>query len=371
MTAAVRTPHDTITIGAYNKPAWEEALDALDESREIDWFGDKYEGKDKSGKPTGNPAVIYRRENRRGEGQPSIPVWIKQYQCNAQYDLRPFNKWEADLLERVKAAKPYVYQLIHYDQATSYLRRKNDARTVGSSSLTTSSKGASIKSWLNWPVQEGGRHYTHAFLPPGNYLRFAKAALTALNALHDCGGLVHCDLNVGNWCLRPKEAVLITGPDERIRLIIDWNHLSIIDVGYSIHPAITPRVTMPLDTSMVSPHLSQALKKVDTEGSAAYWRATNAQQTWRSFHDASLDPDFWANHAPYVLNALRKVDWREDYWKLGRLLQGLRGDHESKFSTPLRVNISTAREVNLLIGQAVETDDNGAISPAYGPIHRT
>lgn len=360
------------SVGKRSATKWEMARAAFDEAIEIPAFGNRFEN---DTDPYGTPAVTYQRTDKSNN---DCAVWIKVYSKNSEMDLKPWAKYEADILEldAVKKEHFYISPVLTTKSVSTPFYNFNNPGKSGYREITTESKGPSVSYWRRWPlwtVSSKPVSLEHLFLPAGNYLRFAKAALTALNALHNCGGLVHCDLHSGNWCMSPESYKLIGNDNnDRIYLKINWDKLAIIDLGFSLHPAVTPPLPIPIHQTKASPHLNAASEKARKDGESAFNESSDAWSRWLTFNAAMLDSAFWQSHAPRVLqNAYENVDWREDYWKLGRLLWQLRGgeavskylaaenksnSNNSHTDAPI-VNQSVSNEpraVNLLVG-ACET----------------
>ncbi len=354
--------------------AWDVALAAFDETIEIPEFGARFAN---SAPPYGTPAVTYKRTNKLNF--PSA-VWVKLYLENKTYNLKPFAKYEVEILNlvSVKAAHQHISRFLKAGSGSTDLYEFSAPDTSGYQEITTESKGASVSYWASWPLRTAGRNSAclkHLFLPAGNYLRFAKAALIALDKLHSCGNLVHCDLHQGNWCMKPANSHPHLQGDQRIYLEIDWDKLAIIDLGFALHPAKAPPLLIPIDERSASPHLNKATKHARKLGEADLNEASEVEwKKWTSFDAAALDLNFWQNHAPKALStAYEKVDWREDYWKLGQMLWQLRGgqavsDHLEAENKRLGTHSPTdapeihysaggnMRVVNRLIGQCESFD---------------
>lgn len=365
------------SVGKRSATAWEVARAAFDEAIEIPAFGNRFEN---DTDPYGTPAVTYQRTDKNNHGR---AVWIKVYSKNSRYDLKPWAKYEADILEldAVKKERDYLSPVLTTKSVSSQIYNLIKPGKPGYREITTESKGPSVSYWRRWPLQTISSkpvRLEHLFLPAGNYLRFAKAALTALNALHNCG-VVHLDLHSGNWCMSPKSYKLIDNDNnDRIHLKIDWDQLAIIDLGFSLHPVVTPPLPIPIHESYASPHLNAASEKARKDGESAFNESYDTQDKWDSFNAAMVDSAFWQSHAHRVLqSAYENVDWREDYWKLGRLLWELRGGEavrkyliaenklhgtSSHTDAPV-VNHSVSNErraVNLLVGACETKTDLGS-----------
>ena len=332
--------------------AWDRAKEAFDESLEIARFGARFDD-------DGKPAVTYQRTNLSNFS--SSAVWIKVYQKNKKLNLKPFADWELEILKlrTVKQAHKHVSQHLEAREKASPIGEIDHPDNSGFKEITTENKGPSVDDWRAWPLRAKGTRLEHLFMPAGNYLRFARAALTALEKLHDCGGLVHCDLHQGNWCMKPEHHHRPEQGEDRISLTINWDNVAIFDLGCSLHPGKTPPLPIPIDKSAASPHLDAAFESIKTKGDAALSAAgEQAWKTWSSFAEAAKDQVFWEKHAQTVMSpAYRKVDWREDYWKFGQLLWELRGGDavsNAKAINAPTVNQSKSRErraPNLLIGE--------------------
>lgn len=347
---AVPTNH----VAKGQRSRWHQALDWFDTARPLN-FGQHF-ALDRQGRETGEPAVRLAREF---DAQHQRVVWSKQYGANSAFDLSAFNTHERDMLGYLRNTA-HCYHLVSATEnnVTSLLRR-----TGGKSfdltrfAIKTTDKGVALKQWLTWPMRVGQTRHDHLLRLPGHYLRFAKAALVALDELHE-RRVVHGDLNTGNWCLGASWRKLEIDGQERLRLKPDWSQVSIIDVGYSLHPSSQPRTQLPYDPQRISRYLSKAYAAVDAAGRSAFNKLppkTRGERNWAHFTHAEFAADFWATYAPTALEAYKWVDWREDYWRLGWVLHDLRGGTQPPFSHGGAV-------VNALIGTPV-TQDN---AQAYG-----
>ncbi|MBC7617913.1 MAG: hypothetical protein H7293_02790 [Candidatus Saccharibacteria bacterium] len=315
---------------------WAGALDSVDKRRSIAWFGRHFDSK-------GNPSVLLAREF---DPQHERAIWVKQYIANDDNDLRAFNQHERDILDLLKDVVHCYHMTSSSETSVSYLAKMIGAgRHVerGQAILKTTDKGSSVEQWLQWPVEANGERLDHVFQLPGHYLRFARAALVALGEVHDTG-VVHCDLNPGNWCLETRFALLSDGQD-RLRLTPEWDKVNIIDVGYSLHPARQTKTLLPFDTGKTSRYLNEAFVRAEAAGKRGFATVPDRVKRtkgWHQFVDAKFASDFWTSYAPYGLTAFNTVDWREDYWKLGQVLKQLRSP----------VHVSRIKDVNQLIGTA-------------------
>lgn len=319
------------------RTAWVKALDSLDKSRPVK-FGQHYETEtrtDADGNKIkveiGDPAVWLVRE--ADPQYVTTAFWTKAYVANAARDLRVFNFHERDMLGYLKNTQ-HCYHLIGATETNiTSLARLTGGLTANLPpfAMRTTDKGTSIKQWMEWPVMVGQVRHDHIFRLAGHYLRFARGALIALDELHS-KRVSHLDLNASNWTLEATFAQLTDGA-QRLRLCPEWSNVSIIDVGYSIHPDKMPPVQLPLDTTYMSERFAEACQHSYTDGEDAFDRLTAQEKRnngWSDYKDVLYVRDFWATHAPTALSAYKTIDWREDYLRLGQVLKSMRGGRQKK-----------------------------------------
>ena len=292
-----------------SKTLWEQALDALDPTRTI--------------KPFEHNQTELKREWTQAYDPPNgAAVWQKIYRkAKGGLDLRQFNEAEITMCRALKGL-PNCYQLVTQTSTSSELHTPDSDGPANW--FATTHMGPTVYDWCQWPVYIGQRRYRHVFQTPINFVRLALAGLRVLAEIHDLE-IVHADLNPGNQCLAARIIVPAAPPTEdRLEVSIDWKALKLIDFGYSIQRKRTPTTLLPLSDG--SPRLNALFERVDQAGRAAFTeletrlKEQHKTPVWPTYDDARYQRNFWDRHGDRALDELRGLDWREDYWRFGKLL---------------------------------------------------
>ena len=292
-----------------SKTLWEQALDALDPTRTIQPFEH-------------NQTKLKREWTPSYDPPNGAAVWQKIYRkVEDGLDLRQFNEAEIIMCRALKGL-PNCYQLVTQTSTSSELHTPDSDGPANW--FATTRMGPTVHDWCQWPVYIGQRRYRHVFQTPINFVRLAFAGLRVLAEIHDLQ-IVHADLNPGNQCLAARIIVPGAPPTEdRLEVSIDWKALKLIDFGYSIQRKRTPTTLLPLSDG--SPRLNALFERVDQAGRAAFTaletrlKGEHRTPVWPTYADACYQRNFWDRHGDRALDELCGLDWREDYWRFGKLL---------------------------------------------------
>ena len=296
------------------------------------------------------------------------PIWTKTYQKGSfgdagQIDLSVFNAWERTLI--VKAHEDglescyRLYQLTEKGTGLHFGDTPLEQRRTRSTVIKTHHAGADLDLWRLMRPWSRGTRLEHPFVLQQHFLKLVRGVLIALHGFH-CKRFVHCDLHPGNIVLPAEVRVLPAahGEGERYELLAQWEHVKLIDLGYSVHKGIEPPAMPPLalwetardstsaqrdadgnklPSRRMSPHLHGRLLALDAI--AAQWPPA---ERYRRHH-------WQAQQAQ--LDVLRSLDWREDLYQLGYWLTRIRdGDDDGSWGGVLYMGDPVdVREVNEFI----------------------
>ena len=327
MTESTPINPSTAAAGATGK-RWAEVLNSVDKTRPIALFAHHYAdtGSNKE------PSVLL---GRSWDVQLKVPmaIWEKQYpKLAGPNDLSCFNQHEKNMLALL-SRMPHCAQFVDFrDVGSSSLFVSGQGLQASTSipMLRTRDMGTSLKQWVKWGFTHHSKPYKHLFHLPAHYLHFARGALIALNEVHSTG-MVQCDGNQGNWCIDTHCSPL-SGTDEGVCIEPLWERVSIIDVGYAIHPSYPPPKMLPLGANGMAPVMVKATEKIEGIARHAFNSLSEPERQaggWPSASTAMQDLGFWTRHAPDATAHYGLVDWRQDYWWLGQVLQELRKDGDN------------------------------------------
>lgn len=243
-------------------------------------------------------------------------IWYKMYLGN--HELSVFNKWEADFLANLSDLKiENTYRAKKTVRHGTHLSRKLYIETYHA--------GPTLADWLRIRVQVGQNIFAHALCFPVNYLTLTLWLLRALEGVH-AQNLVHCDLHPGNICIPvtimqpPKDNGDATSS---LAFQLKFAELTLIDFGFSVDRQRNPPATLPLgydESAPVSHHLKEVLAAIKSETMGKLKDAGDA----RPWQQVKLDQHFWQGQIPSPLDKLKSIDWREDLYRLGKMLAAIR-----------------------------------------------
>lgn len=260
-------------------------------------------------RPKAKGAIEFWREWDAGRQR---AVWGKRYIANDDYDLRAFNSAEIEWLMQLSSANvSHTYRRASLEQEGTRLTQP------ATTTIKTFDCGPTLDDWLHTPVVVNGRPQAHCFVQPESFLRMAQGVLIALNSVHACH-FIHCDLHPGNITLPMR---LLEATIDRARLIPCWDDITLIDFGYSIDANRPPKTTLPLcheeGEMRISPLLQGIMKEVES-------RAKSQRKSGEHWANVMLDPAWWLRLESPPLHLFNRLDWREDFYQLGRTLADIR-----------------------------------------------
>jgi len=320
--------NESATASDQSSSRWAEVLNSVDKTRPIALFAHHYAdtGSNKE------PSVLL---GRSWDVQLKVPtaIWEKQYpKLAGPSDLSCFNQHEKNMLGHLIRV-PHCAQFVDFrdvGNSSLFVAGKGLQASPSIPMLRTLDMGTSLKQWVKWGFTHHSKPYKHLFHLPAHYLRFARGALIALNEVHSTG-MVQCDGNLGNWCIDTHYSPL-SGTDEGVCIEPLWERVSIIDVGYAIHPSYPPPKMLPLGANGMAPLMVKATEKIEGLARSAFNRLSEQERQhgrWPNASTAMQDLGFWTRHAPDATAQYGLVDWRQDYWWLGQVLQELRKDGDN------------------------------------------
>jgi len=305
-------PQTDLSVTEIKPMVWHNVLDKLLPERPI---GSEIKPEEKS-----EGYVQYWRE---WNAQSRCAIWNKTYLDGGE--LEAFNQWESVLLAKLSDLKvPYTYRAEKTVRIGTLMSLNNSEKQNVRHLINTRNAGPTLYDWLRMPVQSNGQTRCSFLVSPENYLKLALSLLRALDAIHT-NNFVHCDLHAGNICL-PAEILKppVNGKVADIfnlNIQLDFEKLTLIDFGYSIDRQQLPPSTLPYDYGhggIISPHLKNVLAQVE---SAALPRLKQNQH-WETVR---FDVGFWQRlDGSSPLELFKTIDWREDMFRLGRLLADIR-----------------------------------------------
>ena len=364
---------------------WEGLLNALDASRKIPQFGDPEKRDD-----AGEYPVLLSREPI--PGRTTSAKWNKSNRQNARFDLRDLNQHELDILKTLGASGPWS-RFLAVAETSTVLERLSGGEEPKEIKLQTEDVGPSARLWLDWKVRpsENDKGVPNVFSHAGNYLRFMLGALNAINAVHE-KGVTHCDLNAGNFCIRSPWCPPTSGSSgERIRVEPDWNNVAVIDFGCALNLQKPPIKLPPLNDSPsergMSNQLRAAFKNARQDGELNFNKDSKARTAWSKFQCdcehkedepcscvinatgfACNSKEFWSGDVKQALKAFQRVDWREDYWRLGNLFAEVRDGKRLHRTYPQKgwtyercVQRTKVHVIDELVGASESRQDEGEI----------
>ncbi|ARV18593.1 hypothetical protein AEP_01649 [Curvibacter sp. AEP1-3] len=310
----------SLSAGQSSGPSWEDVLNSIDKTRPIAFFAHHYADAAKT-----IPSVLLGRSCDVQLATPTA-VWEKQYPKTGKGDLSCFNQHEKNMLDVLKTAQHCVQFVDFRDVGRSslFVAGQGLQPTLSTPMLRTTDMGPTLKQWLKWSFVHQHRRYQHIFHLSGNYLRFARGALIALNEAHE-KGMVTVDGNTGNWCIDATYSHL-TGAKAGVRIEPVWAKVCIIDVGFALHPSYPPPRQLPINSDGMSPCMQRATEEIEAQARSAFYQLTPEQRSkggWTNEIDAMADVAFWTTHASTATRHYEQVDWRQDYWWLGSVLRQL------------------------------------------------
>lgn len=249
---------------------------------------------------------------RRWDPERACAVWGKLYRSNGNCDLSAFNDAEIEWLRALRRSNvPGTYRAARIEHVGTKLLAP--AQTT----IETLDCGPTLDDWLTTTVHFQGQWQSHILVQREAFLTLALRLLEVLQQVHKVN-FVHCDIHTGNLTIPVHYERLDTG---RVRLILRWEDLTLIDFGYAVNTLKTPLTTLPLDFKKedmrVSPHLQRILATVETDAMKLLRPGEDWANVW-------LDPAWWQCLTANPLNTFTQLDWREDLYQLGRMLSDIR-----------------------------------------------
>lgn len=309
-------------------PAWKSLLDGLLPERPIAEMSLQ-----------GGNVLLSRSMEQDSEGR-WMSIWTKRYGKTYKHssqgtDLSVFNGWESDLID--KAAKDRVtsaYRLAALHRYGSPIHTGDTAIHLRKSSsviIKTHHAGADLDRWRLMRPWADSEKLDHPFVHQAQYLKLIKGVLKAAHVFHT-KRFVHCDFYPRNIVLSAVVKALpdTAGTGERYQVTPQWDDVTFIDLGYSLHQGLEPHAMLPLSpwelavdaqgiahykrdsdgnqipSALMSPHLRDRLLKLDA-----------IAQTWPDHETYKREK--WEAHQK-ALNTLQEIDWREDMYQLGHWL---------------------------------------------------
>lgn len=275
---------------------------------------------------------------REWDPQSGLAIWSKTYLGN--HELAAFNQWEFALL--AKLSDNHVDRTYRAKEMVrvsgTFLSLQNSEQRNAQHLIKTKNEGPTLSDWLRIPVYSGKNLFAHGLVFPVNYLTMAIDLLRALEAIHE-HNLVHCDLHPGNICIPAKIIQSLTEKNDldtsTLNFQLEFKGLTLIDFGYSIDRTSPPPCMLPFSyghDAQISPHLKKVLTEIEIETKVLL----NERGDHRKWEAVQFDQGFWQRYPvqPSPLEKLKSIDWREDLYRLGRLLADIRDGEGGRIIPP-------------------------------------
>ena len=290
---------------------------------------------------------------REWDQQSGLAIWSKTYLGN--HELAAFNQWEFALLAKLSDNHvAHTYRAKEMVRVSgTFLSLQDSEKRNTQHLIKTKNEGPTLSDWLRIPVHSGKGLFVHGLIFPANYLTMALELLRALEGIHE-NNLVHCDLHPGNVCINARSLQPPTDSNgantSSLSFQLEFDKLTLIDFGYSIDRTQTPPCMLPFGygpDTQISPHLKKVLAAIEME-TRALLKERGEHREWES---VQFDQGFWQRYPiqPSPLEKLKSIDWREDLYRLGRLLADIRDGEEGRI-----IPVAQTPEVEALISSLPE-----------------
>lgn len=265
--------------------------------------------------------------------------WKKTFQYDRskpplppKIDYRPFSGNEGDILRHLARKDPRirgVQRRIESIESDTHTTLLNDGRpAVAKHEITTHDAGPTIKHWamLRMRAVRGGlgNRCEFVFQNPEHILRFALSALRILHDLHK-EEIVHCDLHEGNFSLSPAY-----NKSRRAEFIADGRNV-VVEFGSSIDfdqdltiidfdAAVFKKILIETQPFLGFDKNGQLVDRYSCRMLSRLMLLETCRSQSRSHHLS--DKVFWTQqpHKDILQMCLKTIDWREDLYQLGCLL---------------------------------------------------
>lgn len=313
-----------------NRSKWIRLIDAVDGRRPIRQFS-RHGG-----------LILLERPKGRA-------IWHKWYGKNEDSDLTDFGDWGFEVLLALHNTEHAKRRAPRLEQA-QYIGTDSALKRSSSLSLKMNHGGPTLQDWMHMNLRSKGSngeqiYQQGLFVSQIEYLKLARLLIKGLQDIHEAG-FVHCDLwNGSNICLPPTfiRRGFIFRSKYKIQVNFD-NHYSVIkfiDYDYAINKATASFAIPPLginakliywegegskkrasyiythNPNTMSLHLFNALK--DCHSAAIKLGIPEKDMYTRGTWSIEKNPQL---HEILVNRLQKGVDWREDLYQIGILLDG-------------------------------------------------